>query len=57
MYIGVKLLEHAMIIIEKILEKGLRKIVAMDDMQFGLMPGNGTFDVVFILRHIQHACR
>ena len=50
---GVKLLEHAMKIVEKLLEKRLRKIVTIDDMQFGFMPGKGTIDAVFILRRIQ----
>ena len=38
---------------EKLLEKRLRKIVAIDDMQFGFIPDKGTIDAVFILRHIQ----
>ena len=39
MHKGVKLLEHAMKIVEKVLEKRLNKIVMIDDMQFGFMPG------------------
>ena len=46
---GVKLLEDAV----KIVEKVLRKIVAIDDMQFGFKSGKGTIDAVFILRRIQ----
>ena len=53
MYGGVKLLEHALTIAEKVLVKRLRKIVMIDDMQFGFMPGKGTIDAVFILRWIQ----
>ena len=53
MYGGDKLLEHAMKIVEKVLEKRLRKIVTIDDMQFGFMSGKGTIDAVFILRQIQ----
>ena len=37
----------------KIVEKVLEKIVAIDDMQFDFMPGKGTIDAVFNLRHIQ----
>ena len=37
----------------KLLKRYLRKIVAIDDMQFGFMPGKGTIDAVFILRLIQ----
>ena len=50
MHRGVKLLEHAMKIVEKTLEKILRKIVMIDDIQFGSMPGKGTIHAVFILR-------
>ena len=53
MYRVVKQLEHAMKIVEKVLEKRLRTIVTIDDMQFGFMPGKGAIDAVFILRRIQ----
>ena len=53
---GVKLLERAMKIVEKVLENRLRKIAAVDDMQFGIMPGKSTIDAVFILRQIQEEC-
>ena len=53
MYGGVKLLEHAMKIAEKVLEKRLIKIIMIDDMQFGFMPGKGTIDAVLIWRHKQ----
>ena len=52
LYIGIKLLEHAMKINEKVLEKRLRKIVSIDDMQFSFMSGKGTINAVFILRQI-----
>ena len=39
---GVKLLENAMKIVEKFLEKRLRKIVMIEDTQFGFVPGKGT---------------
>ena len=53
MYRGVKLLEHAMKIFEKVLEKRLKTIVMIDDMQIGFMPGKGTIDAVLILTQIQ----
>ena len=53
MYGGVKLLEHEMKISKKLIEKILRKIVTVDDMQFDFIPGIGTIDAVFILRRIQ----
>ena len=48
-YRGVKLLEHAMKIVEKMLERRLWHKVKVDEMQFGFMPGQGTIDAVFIL--------
>ena len=53
MYIGVKLLEHAMAIVEKVLQKRLREIVTIDDMQYVFVPGKGAIDAVFITRSIQ----
>ena len=47
-YRGVKLLEHAMKIVEKVLERRMRRMVKVDEMQFGFMPGKGTIDGVFI---------
>ena len=37
-YRGIKLLEHGMKILEKIIEGRLRKTVDVDPMQFGFMP-------------------
>ena len=43
------ILEHAMKIVDEVLEINF----AIDDMQFGFMPGKGTIDAVFSLRRIQ----
>ena len=48
-----KLLEHAMKIVQKVLERKTRRMVKVDEMQFGFMPGKGTIDAVFILRRLQ----
>ena len=40
----VKLLEHGTKIIKRVLEKKIRALVVVDDMQFGFMPGRGTTD-------------
>ena len=56
-YRGVKLLDHAMKIIERVVENRLRKMVSVDTMQFGFMPGKGTMDAVFILRRLQEEYR
>ena len=52
-YKGVKLLEHAMKIVKKVLERRLRRMVKVDVIQFGFMPGKGTVYAVFILRRLQ----
>ena len=52
-----KLLEHAMKIVEKVLEKRIWSMVNVDEMQFGFMPGKGTVDAVFILRRLQEEYR
>ena len=48
-----KLLEHAIKIVEKVLERRMRRMVKVDEMQFGFMPGKGTIDAVFILRRLR----
>ena len=49
-YRGLKLLDHVMKGIERVIEKIIREIISIDDMQFGFMPGRGTTDAIFILR-------
>ena len=56
-YRGIKLLEHAMKIVERVLEKGIRKLVNIDSMQFGFMPGRGTTDALLVVRRMQEECR
>ena len=48
-YGAVKLLEHRMIVVERVLEKRLSMMVSVDEMQFGFMSVRGTIDAVFIL--------
>ena len=54
-YRGVKLLEHGMKVVERLLEKRLRRLVEVDKMQFGFMPGKSTVDAIFILRRMQES--
>ena len=49
---AIKLLEHGMKVVERVFEKMLRRIVSVDEMQFGFMPERGTIDAVFILRRM-----
>ena len=48
-----KLLDHGMEVVEKVLKRRLHRIVSVDEMQSGFMPRRGTFDVVFFLRRLQ----
>ena len=52
-YKGIKLLEHAMKIVETVLERRIQTLVNLNEMQFGFMPGKGTVDAIFIVRRMQ----
>ena len=52
-YRGLKLTEHVLKVVERIIEVIIRDVVNVDDMQFGFLPGRGTTDAIFILRQIQ----
>ena len=53
-YRGIKLLEHATKVVEKIFEHRIRQQIETDDMQFGFMKGKGTTDAIFLW---QDRCR
>ena len=40
-------------IVEKVLERRVWRMVKVDEVQFGFMPGKGTIDAVFFLRRLQ----
>ena len=52
-YRGIKLLEHAMKVLERVIEERLRKIVKIDSMQFGFTSGRSMTDAIFIVRQLQ----
>ena len=52
-YRGIKLLEHAMKVVEKIFEHRIRQQIDVDDMQFGFMEGKGTTDAIFMAGQVQ----
>ena len=54
---GVKLLEHAMKIVERVLENRIRELVMINEMQFGFMPGKDTTHALYILRRMQEEFR
>ena len=50
---GIKLLEHGLKVLEKVLDNRLRKLIKICDTQFGFSKGKGTMDAVFVLRQLQ----
>ena len=40
-------------VFERVIEKRIRRVVAIDDMQFGFRAGRSTIDAVFIVRQVQ----
>jgi len=52
-YRGIKLLEHAMKVVERIFENIIQQQIDKGDMQFGFMKGKGTTDAIFIVRQMQ----
>ena len=52
-YRGLKLLDHVMKVLERVVDGLIRSIVNVDNMQFGFMPGRGTTDAIFIVRQLQ----
>jgi len=52
-YRGIKLIDHGLKILERLIEKKVRDRIDLDDMQFGFRPGRGTTDAIFIVRQLQ----
>jgi len=52
-----KLLEHAMKVVEKIFECRIWQQVEIVDMQFGFGKGRGTTDAIFMTRQVQENFR
>ena len=52
-YRGLKILEHVMKILERVVEMEIRSSITIDDIQFGFMSGRGTTDAIFIVRQLQ----
>ena len=50
---GLKLTDHVMKLVEHVLERRIRKMVDIDEMQFGFVSGRSATDAVFIVRQLQ----
>lgn len=51
-YRGIKLLDQALKVLERVIEEKVRSRVKIDDMQFGFTRGKGTTDAIFIIRQV-----
>ena len=49
----IKLLEHAMKVIERVFERRIREKVKIDAVQFGFIRGKGTTDAIFTVWQMQ----
>ena len=52
-YRGIKLLEHLLKILERVLDQRLRTLVEVDEMQYGFRKGRGTTDAIFVVKQLQ----
>ena len=52
-YRGLKLTEHVMKVMERIVDELIRELINIDEMQFVFVPGRGTTDATFIIRQLQ----
>ena len=52
-YRGMKLTEHVMKVMERIVVGMIREMIAIDEMQFAFVPGRGTTNAIFIIRQLQ----
>ena len=50
---GIKLIDHVMKVLERLVERRVKSKVALDSMQFGFTAGKGTTDAIFIVRQVQ----
>ena len=52
-YRGLKLTDHVLKVIERVVENMIRETVTIDQMLFSFCPGWGTTDAIFILKQLQ----
>ena len=51
-YRSLKMLEHAMKVLERVFEERIREQVEISEIQMGYMPGKGTVDAIFAVRQL-----
>ena len=52
-YRNLKLTEQVMKVLERIVDGLIRQLVSIDYSQFGVIPGRGTTDTIFVVRQLQ----
>ena len=52
-YRGLKLTEHVMKVLEKIVDDVIQAMIDIDEMLYAFVPGCGTTDAIFIIRQLQ----
>ena len=52
-YLGLKLTDQVMKLLERIVAVFIREMVNIDEMQFGFVPGKGTTDAISVVRQVQ----
>ena len=52
-YRDLKLTEHEIKVMERIVDGMIREMIAIDEMQFAFVPGWGTTDAIFIILQLQ----
>ena len=52
-YHGLKFTDQVMKVLERIVDGLIRQVVAINDSQFGFVPGRGTTDAIFVLGQLQ----
>ena len=55
--VWIKVLEHAMKVVEKIFEYRIQQQIEIDDMQFRFMKCEGTIDAICLARQMQENFR
>ena len=56
-YRGLKLTDQVMKVLEHVVERQIRQMVNIDEMQYGFVPGRGTTDAIFVVRQLQEKFR
>ena len=51
------MIDHLQKVLERVMERRLRKLINIDDMQFGFSNGKSTTDAIFVVKMMQEKFR